>query len=61
MLPRTLGQWAGHLASAWLSGPREGRGPMGKMGLQAASDCRALGSGSDPQGGVGCAQSLWQW
>ena len=28
---------------------------------QAAPGCRALGSGSDPQAGVGSAQSLWQW
>ena len=28
---------------------------------QAAPGCRALCSGSDPQGGVGGAQSLWQW
>ena len=27
---------------------------------QAAPGFRALGSGTDPQGGIGCAQSLWQ-
>ena len=29
--------------------------------VQAAPSCRALGSGSDPQAGVGSAQSIWQW
>ena len=28
---------------------------------QADPSCRALGSGSDPQAGVGSAQSIWQW
>lgn len=28
---------------------------------QAAPGCRALGSSSDPQAGVGCAQSLLKW
>ena len=27
----------------------------------AAPCCRALGSSSDPQAGVGRAQSIWQW
>ena len=29
--------------------------------MQAAHDCRTLGSSSDPQEGVGSAQSIWQW
>ena len=29
--------------------------------VQAASGCRALGSDSDPQAGVGHTQSIWQW
>ena len=28
---------------------------------QAAPSCSALGSDSDPQAGVGSAQSIWQW
>ena len=28
---------------------------------QAAPSFRVMGSGSDPQAGVGSAQSLWQW
>ena len=28
---------------------------------QAAPGYRALGSASDPQGGMGGAQNLWQW
>ena len=28
---------------------------------QAAPSCRAWGSGSDPQGGVGGTQGVWQW
>ena len=29
--------------------------------VQAASSCGALGSGSDPQAGIGGTQSLWLW
>ena len=29
--------------------------------VQAAPGCRVLGSGRDPLGGAGGAQSLWQW
>jgi len=31
-----------------------------KKVMQVASDCWALGCGSDPQGGVGNGQNLWQ-
>ena len=29
--------------------------------VEAAPGCRALGSGSDPQAGVGDIQLIWQW
>ena len=33
----------------------------GEVRVQAAPDCRALGSGTDPQGRRGSVQILWQW
>ena len=47
---------SGHQALVGGSGGRGG----GCGGQQAAPGCRALGSGSDPHGGGGSFQGLWQ-
>ena len=43
-----------------VAGPLTVARRCGKV-AQAAHSCMALGSGSDPQTGVGNAQSVWQW
>ena len=32
-----------------------------KKVVQATPSCRALGSGNEPQAGLGGAWSIWQW
>ena len=51
MLSRRWGQWAGPIASVLLPRPWQWEGPVGRWGAQATPGFRALGSGSDPQGG----------
>ena len=50
------------LGSAWLlvAGPLTMARTCGEV-AQAAPDCRALGSGDNPQASVGNTQRLWQW
>ena len=43
-----------------VAGPITVASTCGEVGVQAAPGCRALESGSDPQGGGGSTQSLWQ-
>ena len=56
---REVGAVGGACRRTWLLGPWQWWQPTGRYGLQISTACRALGSGSDPQGGV--TWGPWQW
>ena len=60
MLTRRWRQWAGIVTSAWFLGTWQWQRPVGRW-YRLLPVAGPWESGSDPQTGIGCAQSILQW
>ena len=54
------GRWDRVCSQHLVAGPLVVTRTQGEQGMQAATSCKILGSGSDPYGGGGSVHRLWQ-